>query len=158
MTEQGIVRKIEGDLVWIAADQCGGCDHGLHCRSCASPDADTGNSDRSGGGEHSIFAVRKERMFVVRNTRSLVLKTGDRIEYFIAPVKAVKAGFLVLIVPILAFFLFYYLTGLLWKGSGENARVLAGVGGIALGFLVNFASKKRIREYPEITRVIDTKL
>ena len=158
MTEQGIVRKIEGDLVWIAGDRCVGCDRELHCGSCASPDQDGESPDRSAGNEHSIFAARKERLFAVQNTRSLVLKAGDRVEYFIAPGKAVKAGFLVLIVPILVFFLFYYLTGLLWKETGENARVLAGVGGIALGFLVNFALKKRIREYPEITKVIDPKL
>jgi positive regulator of sigma E activity len=65
-----------------------------------------------------------------------------------------KAGFLVLIVPILAFFLFYFLSGLLWPAAGETARVLVGVGGIALGFGMNFARKSRTREYPEITRVL----
>ena len=93
-------------------------------------------------------------MFAVRNPQSLDVKTGDRVEYFIAPGKAVKAGFLVLIVPILAFFLFYYLTAVLWPDAGETAKVLAGVGGIALGFLMTFLLKNKTREYPEITRVL----
>jgi positive regulator of sigma E activity len=158
MTEQGIVKKIEGQLVWITGEPCVGCNHGLHCGSCVSPDGDPEYSDRSGHHELSILAGRKERLFAVQNTRSFALKTGDRVEYFIAPGKAVKAGFLVLIVPILVFFLFYYLTGLVWREAGETARVLAGVGGIALGFVMNFALKNRIREYPEITRVVDPKL
>ena len=158
MTEQGIVKKIEGQLVWLAGEQCAGCDHQLHCGSCTSPDGDPGSSGRSGHHELTLFAARKERLFAVKNTRSFVLKNGDRVEYFIAPGKAVKAGFLVLIVPILFFFLFYYLTGLVWRDAGETARVLAGVGGIVLGFAMDFALKNRIREYPEITRVVDPKL
>jgi positive regulator of sigma E activity len=96
-------------------------------------------------------------MFAVRNPRSLVLKSGDRVEYFIAPGKAIKAGFLVLIVPILAFFLFYYLTGMLSPAAGETAKVLAGVGGIVMGFVMNFALKNKTREYPEITKVLSPK-
>jgi positive regulator of sigma E activity len=133
MTDQGIVKKVEGQLAWISAEQCVGCDHETNCGSCGS---------------------RKERLFAARNPQSLAIKTGDRVEYFIAPGKAVKAGFLVLIVPILAFFLFYYLSGILWPVAGETAKVLAGVGGIAMAFVMNFALKNKTREYPEITKVL----
>ena len=95
-------------------------------------------------------------MFAVQNSKSLTVKTGDRVEYFIAPSKAIKAGFLVLIVPILAFFLFYYLTGVLWADASETAKVLFGVGGIAAGFAANFALKNKTREYPEITKVLSS--
>jgi positive regulator of sigma E activity len=157
MTEQGIVKKVEGQLICISGDQCGGCDHEIHCGSCGSGDGSSENSRRSGHHELTIFGTRKERLFAARNPQSLSIKTGDRVEYFIAPGKAVKAGFLVLIVPILAFFLFYYLTGMLWPDAGETAKVLAGVGGIVMGFVMNFALKNKTREYPEITKVLSAK-
>jgi positive regulator of sigma E activity len=154
MTEQGIVRKVEGQLVWVTAGQCAGCDHELHCGSCGSSEGDPEHSRHSGHHELTIFGTRKERLFAARNPQSLAVNTGDRVEYFVAPGKAIKAGFLVLIVPILAFFLFYYLTGLLWPDAGETAKVLVGVGGIVTGFVMNFALKNKTREYPEITRVL----
>ena len=154
MKEQGIVRKIEGELIWISGEQCASCGHEAHCGSCAPDDTDSNSRSDSGHHELTIFGTRRERMFVVRNSQSLILKTGDRVEYLVAPGKAIKAGFLVLIVPILAFFLFYYLAGVVWSQAGETVKVLAGVGGIALGFAMNFALKNKTREYPEITRVI----
>jgi positive regulator of sigma E activity len=157
MTEQGIVRKVERQLVWISGEQCVGCDHEARCGSCGPTDGSSEHSGRSSHHELTIFGTRKERLFAVRNPQSLAVKIGDRVEYFIAPAKAVKAGFLVLIVPILAFFLFYYLTGILWRGAGETAKVLAGVGGIAVAFVMNFALKNKTREYPEITKVLSPK-
>jgi positive regulator of sigma E activity len=157
MTDQGIVKKVEGQLAWISAEQCVGCDHEATCGSCGSTDGSSEHSWRSGHHVLTIFGTRKERLFAVRNPQSLAIKTGDRVEYFIAPGKAVKAGFLVLIVPILAFFLFYYLTGILWPDAGETAKALAGVGGIAMAFVMNFALKNKTREYPEITKVLSPK-
>jgi positive regulator of sigma E activity len=154
MTEQGIVKKIEGPLVWVSSEQCAGCEHELHCSSCGSGDGSSGYAVRSNHHELPIFATRRERLFAVQNPQSLTVKTGDRVEYYVAPGKAIKAGFLVLMVPILAFFLFYYLARLLWPAAGETAKVLAGVGGIVMGFVVNFALRKKTREYPEITKVL----
>jgi positive regulator of sigma E activity len=158
MTEQGIVKKVEGELVWIAGEQCVGCDREAHCGSCEPTDGVSEKSVRSGHHDLTIFGTRKERLFAVRNPHFFSLRTGDRVEYFISPGKAVKAGFLILIVPILAFFLFYFLTGVLWREAGETAKVLAGVGGIILGFVMNLALKSKTREYPEITRVLSPKL
>jgi len=157
MTEQGIVKKVEGQLVWISGEQCAGCEREFHCGSCGSGDGSSEQTRRSDHHELTIFGTRRERLFAVRNPQSLTLKAGDRVEYFIAPGKAIKAGFLVLIVPILAFFLFYYLTGILWRDAGETAKVLAGVGGIVMGFAMNFALRNKTREYPEITRVMSPK-
>jgi positive regulator of sigma E activity len=153
MREQGIVKKVEGQLVWISAEQCVGCEREFHCGSCKSDDGSAETSREFNHHDLRIFAKRKERLFAARNSQSLTIRIGDRVEYFIAPGKAIKAGFLVLIVPILVFFLFYYLTGVLWPEAGETAKVLVGIGGIIMGFLMNFALKNRIREYPEITRV-----
>lgn len=157
MTEQGIVKKVEGPLVWISADQCVGCDHELHCGSCGPADGGSGNTRNVDHHQLGMFGTRRERLFAAGNPKSLTVKTGDRVEYFIAPSKAIKAGFFVLIVPILAFFLFYYLTGILWADASETAKVLFGIGGITAGFAVNFALKNKTREYPEITKVLSPK-
>ena len=157
MTEQGIVKKVEGDLVWISGDDCTGCDHGAHCGTCGPSVPSSENRNIGDHGEFSLFGTRRERSFTVRNTQAFDLAPGDRVEYFIAPGKAIKAGFFVLMVPILIFLLFYFLTGVIWNEAGETAKVLAGVGGIVLGFLMIFVLKKRIREFPEITKVISTK-
>jgi positive regulator of sigma E activity len=154
MTEQGIVKKIEGQLVWIAGEQCVGCEREFHCGSCGPGEEKSEISREFDHHDLRIFGTRKERLFAVRNSQSLTIRTGDRVEYFIAPGKAVKAGFLVLIVPILAFFVFYYLTGLLWPSASETAKVLTGVGGIGAAFAMNFTLKNRTREYPEITKVL----
>ncbi len=152
MTEQGEVKKVEGELVWISGDDCTGCDH---CGSCGP--SVPASKNHSAGGHGEISLTRRERSFAARNTQAFDLAPGDRVEYFIAPGKAIKAGFFVLMVPILVFFLFYFLTGAIWTGAGETARVLAGVGGIVLGFLMNFVLKKKIREFPEITKVVSAK-
>jgi positive regulator of sigma E activity len=157
MTEQGIVKKIEGQLVWIAAQQCTGCEHELHCGNCGSGEGSSGNARRFEHHELAIFPTRRERLFAVRNPQSLTVKIGDRVEYFVAPGKAIKAGFLVLIVPILAFFLFFYLTGIVWPDAGETAKVLAGVGGIGMGFVMNFALRNKTREYPQIIKVLSSR-
>ena len=157
MTEQGIVKKVEGDLAWISGDDCAGCDHGAHCGSCGPSAPASENHSTGGHGELSLFGTRRERSFRARNTQAFALAPGDRVEYFIAPGKAIKAGFFVLMVPILVFFLFYFLSGVIWTGAGETAKVLAGVGGIILGFLMNFVWKKRIREFPEITKIVSAK-
>ena len=144
-------------MVWISADQCVGCDHQLHCGSCGSADGGSGGTRIVDHHQLQIFPSSRERLFAARNPKSLTVKTGDRVEYFVAPSKAIKAGFFVLIVPLLAFFLFYYLTDILWADASETAKVLFGVGGIAVGFVVNFALKNRTREYPEITKVLSPK-
>jgi len=154
MTEQGIVKKVEGPLVWISADQCIGCEREFHCGSCDCGDGSSQHSHEFNHHDIRIFGTRSERLFAVQNPKSLTVKTGDRVEYFIAPGKAIKAGFLVLIFPILAFFLFYYLTGIVWADASETAKILFGVGGIAAGFAVNFALKNKRRDYPEITKVL----
>jgi positive regulator of sigma E activity len=157
MTEQGIVRKVEGEFVKISGDDCTGCDRGAHCGSCGPAVAGSENHGAGGHGELSLFGAGRERSFTVRNSQAFDLAPGDRVEYFIAPGKAIKAGFFVLMLPILVFFLFYFLTGVIWTGAGETAKVLAGVGGILLGFLMIFVLKKKIGEFPEITKVVSAK-
>ncbi|MBA7683185.1 hypothetical protein ES703_91545 [subsurface metagenome] len=90
------------------------------------------------------------------NKKSYPLKHGDPVEVYISPVKAVKAAFLLLILPLLLFFPFYYICGIIWKAAGEPVKVLAGLGGVACGFLVNLILKRSVKEQemPEIARVV----
>ena len=61
MTEQGIVRKVEGQLVWVSADQCAGCDHELHCGSCGPSEGGPEHSRHSGHHELRIFGTHVHR-------------------------------------------------------------------------------------------------
>jgi positive regulator of sigma E activity len=151
MTEVGIVRKIDGPLVWVAEVDPKGC------ASCGSNGSCAGCDERSEG--HVALALfgtpSKERLLTVRNSEGLSLQTGDKVEYYVAAGKAIKAGFLVLVLPVLCFLLFYGLAAFTFPHSGEGLRVLAGVAGLAVAFLVNLALRRRSGvDYPEIQRVL----
>jgi positive regulator of sigma E activity len=153
MTEVGIVRKIEGRLVWVAgADR----EDAQGCASCGSQDSCGSCGERSEGHVGlDLFGSRsKERLFTVRNSEALRLRAGDRVEYYVSTGKAVKAGFLVLVLPVLSFLLFYGLASLVRPHSGEGLKVLSGVAGLAVAFLLNLALSRHGGDYPEIRRVL----
>jgi positive regulator of sigma E activity len=134
MTELGIVKKIDGDLVQVAFhEECQSCEK---CGSC--------------------LATSKPRQFVVANPRGLRLVPGDRVEYSVSPGKAVKAAFLLLILPILLFFPFYYAAAALLPLGGEAVAVVFGLTGVALGFVLNILLRRGRRQYPEILRVLES--
>jgi positive regulator of sigma E activity len=132
MTEVGIVKKIDGRLVEVAYhDECQSCEK---CGSC--------------------LATSKPRRFLVANSKGLAVIPGDRVEYTVSPGKAVRAAFMLLILPILLFFPFYYGASALLPGQNEAAGVVFGLAGVALGFAVNMFLRRGRREYPEIQRVV----
>jgi positive regulator of sigma E activity len=126
------VRKIDGDLVKISFRE--GCESCEKCGSC--------------------LTTSKPREFLVANPRGLPLIPGDQVEYAVSPGKAVKAAFMLLILPILLFFPFYYGVAALLPGAGEAPPVIAGLAGVSLGFLINILLRRGRRQYPEILRVI----
>ena len=132
MTEIGIVKRIDGELVELAlVEECGSC---KRCGSCLA-----------GSDPGRITAV---------NPRALPLRPGDRIRYFVSPGKAVKAAFLLLIVPVLLFFPFYYAAAALLPRSGEAPAVVLGLAGVAAGFGFNLLLRRGRRDYPEILEVV----
>ena len=132
MTEIGIVRKIDGELVEVAFhEECQSCEK---CGSC--------------------LTATRPRRFTAVNSRGLDLAAGDRVEYSVSPGKAIKAAFLLLILPILLFFPFYHAVAALASGVGEGLPVAAGLGGVVLGFGVNLLLRRGRREYPEVLRVV----
>ena len=133
MTEIGIVRRIDGELVQVAFGD--GC---LSCEKCGS-----------------CLTASKPRQFTVANPRHLPLEAGDRIEFSVSPRKAVRAAFLLLILPVLLFFPFYYAGAALVAWGGEGLSVAFGLGGVALGFGLNFLLRRGRRDYPEILRVVE---
>jgi positive regulator of sigma E activity len=102
----------------------------------------------------------EKREIVVKafNAGTLPLNEGDIVELFLSPWKAIKAGFLVLIFPLLMFFpLYLAATGPLGI-ENEAVSILFGIGGIVLGFLINLILKnaRKKQDLPEITRVLDS--
>ena len=135
MTGKGIVRDVTEDSVSI-----------LYC----------GDRDCEGCHNCGHLFKEKEKILQATNRTNQPLNPGDSVEVFLAPWKAVKAAFLVLILPLLLFFVFYYAGSRLLSIEKENIQVLLGVGGIILGFLINLIRKlvSRRTDLPEIVRVL----
>lgn len=131
MIERGIVHKINGDLILIKCQE--------DCAACMG-------CSRS----------KQEKIFEVLNRRKYPLTLGDQVDIYVSPLSAVKAGFMVLILPLLLFFPFYYTCGMIWKTAADPIKVIAGLGGIVLGFVINFVRKRfnPKQEMPEIWRVV----
>ncbi len=129
MIERGTVSAVEGTLVVISCRES--------CSNC-------GNC-----GEKPGAVVRAV------NRQGLVLSPGDLVEYEVNSARALRAGFLLLVLPLLLFFPFYYVASLV--SALEPLRVLAGLGGVAAGVLANVLLR-RVRgsreEYPEVVKKI----
>lgn len=137
MTGKGIVRDVTEDSVSVLYCGDGDCEG---CHSCGH------------------MFEKKEKILQAMNRTSRSLKPGDTVEVFLAPWKAVKAGFLVLILPLLLFLVFYYTGGKFLGIERENIQVLLGMGGIIVGFLINLLRKLTAKhaDLPEIVRVLAT--
>ncbi|HLW22030.1 MAG TPA: SoxR reducing system RseC family protein [Sphaerochaetaceae bacterium] len=103
------------------------------------------------------FCSTKGKTFVARNATDRTLRAGDTVELYLPPGKTVLAGFIALLVPILLFPVGYYIPSLFMSAAGEGVRVITGIAGIAVGFLISrYFSKTRSAEYtPEITKIIE---
>jgi positive regulator of sigma E activity len=110
-----------------------------------------------GGCTHcSLGRSEKETILEAHNTKRLPVAVGDTVEIFLSPWKAIRAGFLVLIFPLLLFFAFYALGKHALGIEAEGVNVLLGLAGIACGFLLNLAQKKLQKEpdLPEVVRLV----
>jgi hypothetical protein len=154
MTELGIVKRVEGELVWIAAGQdCASCEL---CGACTSSGGERRREEAPhglSGGLRLFGSGRRQSDFPALNRRGVAVAPGDHVEYSVSPSKAVRAAFFVLVFPLLLFVLFFALAGWILPGASEGLRVLCGLGGLALGFGGNLLPRSR-RDYPEIVRVV----
>jgi sigma-E factor negative regulatory protein RseC len=120
MIEKARVISIDGDHITLA------CPDSAACKSCAAS-----------------FCSTKERRFSARNVHHIDLNPNDEVEVFIHPGKAILAGFMVLIFPLLMFILGFEVAGRFLGFVSEAAR--AGIGGAALavGFGAVFLYNRR---------------
>ncbi len=134
MLERAIVRKIEGDIFKL------GCSDVEGCKSCASS-----------------FCSVKERVFEAVNPKDINIREGDVVEVYLAPGKAVTAGFLVLIVPLMLFAAAYLIAGRLFTEASEGIRAVSGLIGLAVGFALSFtySKKRKAASMPAIVSVYE---
>lgn len=135
MTTTGIIKEINNDKISVEMFDAGSSCSSGNCASCSS-----------GGKKRLIEAV---------NTRELPIKTGTLIEMELSSAKAMLAAFRVLIFPLLLFIAGFIIAGNI-PGAGEGLQVAGGFTGLAAGFLFNFifSNKNRIKEMPEIARIL----
>ena len=102
------------------------------------------------------FCATKGKTFNAHNGTGENLSVGDKVEIYLPPGKTITAGFIALLVPILLFPVGYYLPTLIAQSAGEGLKIISGLIGIAVGFLISRSfSKAKSKEYtPEITRVV----
>ena len=127
MVEQAVVSQVEASrasIVLCPTDRCSSC------HSCG------------------LLGGRKPRAIDALNSAGLQIKAGDVVEVYTSPSRAVLAAFQVLIVPLLLLLAGYSVSGALGITS-EALRVLAGVGGLALGFFAASLGGKREANLPQ---------
>ncbi|MBN1699247.1 MAG: SoxR reducing system RseC family protein [Spirochaetales bacterium] len=135
MLEHAVVCSLEGNTIEVVIDR----DCGEHCLHCSRD-------------------KRKHRIRV-SNSKNLDVTTGDRVEIYLAPSKAILAGFFVFILPLLLFVLFYWTARTGFRSDNEAIPAAAGLCGIVAGFIINVLIKKlRKKEVlPDIVSVVSEK-
>jgi positive regulator of sigma E activity len=90
-----------------------------------------------------------------RNPRNIPLKAGDEAEISLTAASGLRSAFRMFGVPVLAFTVFYVITGIStgWK---ESLCVPAGLTGLILAALVLFFTGRRNAALPEILRAAGT--
>ncbi|MBN2050150.1 MAG: SoxR reducing system RseC family protein [Spirochaetales bacterium] len=131
MTETAKIITIDGDTALVGCDAASDA-----CHSCAG----------------SPFCNLKERTYEALVNPGINVTSGDRVRVYLPPGKTIISGFMVLILPLLLFLLFYFLSGRLLGLKDEGLRALCGVFGLFLGFGGSFffARKNRKKHMPLI--------
>jgi positive regulator of sigma E activity len=131
MTERATVHQVSERDVTVALrpPECGGCS------ACG------------------IFASRQQQLLRAANPRGLELRPGDRVEVGYPPRRAIGAGFVVLVLPLVLFVMGFALVGALGVTS-EPLKVLGGFGGLALGFAAAWLRGRSSADLPVITHIV----
>ncbi len=132
MIQPAIVDEVRDDLIFVRYP---------------SPQGEKSKTSRS-------FWNVKEQNFPVENPKDLALKKGDVVEIFIEPAGAIKAAFMVFIVPLIGFFIFYKVAELFSSSAG--LLFSAGILGLGSTMTLNiwiYKAKSR-GERPKIQRCI----
>ncbi len=140
MITTGIIKEINGENIVV---EMFNADSHSQSTSCSS------------GNCAGCSAAGKGKLINAANTKKLPIKTGTLIEMEVSSLKALLAGFRVLILPLLLFIAVFMLAGNVFHTS-EGLQVASGFTGLGAGFLLNifFSRKNRIKEMPVIVRIL----
>ena len=129
MTERAQVIEIHDDSAMVQ------CFEDSDCASC-----------------NSSFCSVKARTFRAAITPEVQVSTGDQVEVFVPPSRAIRSGFFVLIFPLLLFVGVYLAFGFV---ENEAVQVGAGLGGLFAGFgFVFLFGRRQGSDLPRIVRVL----
>lgn len=132
MIEKATVIRTEGERVILACESQG-------CKSCSSMFCKPGD----------------RREFPAVNPKGLPLHRSDEVEFYVQPGRAILAGFVVLVMPLIAFALAYFAAGVLFSEPTEQVRVLSGLGGLFAGFGFAYLLGRRDNRYPVVVGAPD---
>jgi positive regulator of sigma E activity len=146
---QGKVIAIENKIITIEISNqeiCGECgiksdsQFALGCKSC------------------SLFKDKNKKYLKAINHLNLTIKNGDVVKVSLPPLKVIKAGFLIFIVPLLFFFIFYFLAEYLFLWNIEFYKIAAGMIGIIMGFIFIFIRNGLLKdkEWPLVISIISS--
>jgi len=130
MTEIGRVKRIDGDRVLLQ------CKALTSCHAC---------------GNGSCNA--KGRDLTAANSKAFKIEIGEYVEVYLPSSQAIFSGFLVFIFPLLLFFTTFLAMEKAF-GFGQGTAMLAGLGGLVLGFFFSYLVARRYARLPEITRTV----
>ena len=131
MTEKARVIDIDGSKATVE------CYEHQGCGSCSS-----------------AFCNPKARTYQASLPEDVEINNGDPVVVHLPPSKAIYAGFLVLIFPLILFLVGYVIAEPL---ESEALRLLVGLGGLAVGFLgVLLMSRIRPPQLPQIVGLDDS--
>ncbi len=99
------------------------------CASCA------GNS----------FCNIKARTYTALNPRGISIVPGDVVEVNLPPGKTILSGFMVLLFPLILFFVGFGAVGLVHEGAGEGMKALGGFLGLAAGFGISYLFGRAVK-------------
>lgn len=135
MLEEATVIDIKNDIITLACSDTEGC------KSCAA----------------SGLCTAGQKTFEAHNSRNLDLEPGSRVEVELPTGKTIGSAFMVMIFPLLLFFLFFFISGKILTNPAEGIQVLFGLAGIAAGFGITFITGKLSgkKAMPEITGKFD---
>ncbi|MDC7226062.1 MAG: SoxR reducing system RseC family protein [Spirochaetales bacterium] len=133
MLEKATVVNVKNKIITLA------CGDSEGCSSCAA---------------HGFCGGVSDKTFEAWNANSFELERGDSVEVLLPTGKTIGSAFMVMIFPLLLFFLGFYAVKLIDASSGEGLQVLGGLAGIAAGFGINFLLNRKPakKNMPEIIR------
>jgi positive regulator of sigma E activity len=148
MREIGKIVNIEREKVSLAItgdEACASCGGGM-------------TSDGAAGCPGcSVFGSKNVKTIDAVNRKHLSLDVGDMVVVYLQPRKTVWAAFLLFIFPLLVFFAGYTVLGWLVPPPAESVKILCGVAGIAISYLVLFLVRKvrKTKDWPEVVGKYD---